>query len=121
LVLGVVISQGVDTQDASTYRFTSIVYKVSTMIPVIAAAIVVVLGGLRLAAVIKPVYLFVLGIILVGGAIAIPTLSTRFYREIKDQAWTVSSFLPFAVVEFVGAVYISIGLRRLIRPKGGKV
>lgn len=121
LVLGVAIGQQVDSQDPASFHVTSIVYKLLSMLPVIAAAIVVVVGSIRLTVVVKPVYLFLLGIILVGGALVIPTLSTRFYREIKDPAWTRSSFLPLAVLEFVGAVFISIGLRRLFRLKGSKV
>jgi hypothetical protein len=84
---------------------------------VIVAAVLIVLGGARMTVSIRPVRLVLLGVLLLVVTLAGPGALSYVLPNMKIDRRTPSSFLIFAALEFVGAILLGAGLRRLLLRK----
>lgn len=89
------------------------------LIPVVAGAILTFVGGVRISIVLRPLYLLLLGAVLVVGALAGPRSLAQFFPKIENYNWTGAPLMLLFVFRTIGIIFFSTGLLRLFwRGKG---
>jgi hypothetical protein len=118
VVLGIVVAEAFDFQDAGKLHLVSLTGRgpLDDLL-VIVAAVLIVLGGARMTVSIRPVRLVLLGVLLLVVTLAGPGALSYVLPNMKIDRRTPSSFLIFAALEFVGAILLGAGLRRLLLRK----
>ena len=111
VVVGIIVGQLFDPEHPGRLHIVSLTGQgpVADLLLVFAAVLVVVAGA-RMTVTLRPSWLILLGLILLAVAFAGSFLITRISPNTRFSI----PFLPAAVTEFVGAVLVGSGLRRLI-------
>jgi hypothetical protein len=111
VVLGIVVGQVFDFEHPDQMHVVSLTGRGPLAdLLLIAATILLVLGGARMAVTLRPGSLILLGVVLLLAAFASPTIVAR----ISSGKRVSVAFLPLAGLEFVGAALAGAGLRQLI-------
>jgi hypothetical protein len=111
VVLGIVVGQVFDFENSDKMHLVSLTGRgpVADLL-LIAATILMVVVGARIAVTLRPGRLMFLGVVLLVVAFASPTIVAR----ISSGKRVSIAFLPLAGLEFVGAALAGAGLRQLI-------
>jgi hypothetical protein len=111
VVVGIIVGQLFDSEHPGRLRLVSLTgHGAVADLLLIFAAVLVVLSGARMTDTVRPSRLVLLGLILLTVAFGSPFLMTR----ISPSTQFSIPFLPAAITEFIGAVLLGAGLRRLI-------
>ena len=111
VVLGIVVGQVFDFEHSDKMHLVSLTGRGPLAdLLLIAATILMVLGGARMAVTLRPGRLIFLGVVLLVAAFASPTI----VAHISSGKRVSVAFLPLAGLEFVGAALAGAGLRQLI-------
>jgi hypothetical protein len=117
VVLGVVVGQLVDFEDLGKLRLVSLTSRGPVVdLLLVVAAILLVVGGVRMTAIMRPAGLVSLGLVILVGTFAGPALVERSSPNTKMSI----PFVPLTVLEFVGAALLGAGLQRIIFPSEPK-
>lgn len=87
--------------------------------PVIAGGILAFVGAVRMSLVMRPLNLLVLGAALVVATFAVPISAAQLFPALKTYAWTGASQVPLWLSEFVGMMFVSTGVLRLLSDRTG--
>jgi hypothetical protein len=111
VVIGIVVGQFFDTEHPGRLHLVSLTGQgpVADLLLVL-AAVLVVLAGARMTVIVRPHWLIFLGLVLLATGFGGSSLVNRIS---PDSHFSIS-FLPAAVTDFIGAVLVGSGLRRLI-------
>jgi hypothetical protein len=110
VIVGTVVSQLFDFEDLGKLRLISLTGQGPVAdILLIVAAVLVVLGGIRMTVIMRPRSLIFLGAVILVAALAGPAMIARVSSSTKFSI----PFLASTVLELVGAILVGAGLRRL--------
>jgi uncharacterized membrane protein YeaQ/YmgE (transglycosylase-associated protein family) len=110
VVVGTVVSQLFDFENLGKLRLISLTNQGPVAdILLIVAAVLVVLGGVRMTVIMRPRSLIFLGAVILVAALAGPAMIARLSSNIKFSI----PFLASTVLGLVGAILVGAGLRRL--------
>jgi hypothetical protein len=120
VILGIVVAEAFDFQDTGKVHLVSLTGRglVGDLL-VIVVAILIVLGGARMTVSIRRGRLVLLGVLLLAVTLAGPSVLSHVSPNTKIDTRTPSSFLLLAALEFIGAILLGSGLRRLLLRKQG--
>jgi hypothetical protein len=111
VVLGIVVGQVFDFEHSDKMHLVSLTGRGTLAdLLLVAATILIVLGGARMSVTLRPSRLIFLGVVLLVAAFASPTI----VAHISSGKRVSVAFLPLAGLEFVGAALAGAGLRQLI-------
>jgi hypothetical protein len=117
VIVGILVAHFFDSEHPGRLRLVSLTgHGPVADLLLIFAAVLVVLGGARMTVMVRPGRLVLLGLILLAIAFGALSLMT----SISPNAHFSIPFLPIGVAEFIGAVLLGAGLRRLIWPEKNK-
>ncbi len=101
--------QSSDANSSSSVHINSVIAR----IPIVAGAVIALLGGTRMSMGIRPLARTLLGAGFFIGAVAAPILVTRLDPGVADQTWTTSALMPFFVFRILGLIFASTGLLKV--------
>jgi hypothetical protein len=101
--------QSSDANSSSSVHINSVIAR----IPIVAGAVIALLGGTRMSMGIRPLARTLLGAGFFIGAVAAPILVTRLDPGVADQTWTTSTLMPFFVFRILGLIFASTGLLKV--------
>lgn len=114
MLFGVAVAMRPEFQSSEANSSSPVhINSVIARIPIVAGAVIALIGGTRMSMGIRPLARTFLGAGFFIGAVAAPILATRFDPSLADQTWTTSALMPFFVFRILGLICASTGLLKV--------
>jgi hypothetical protein len=114
MVFGVAVAMRPEFQNSDANSSSPVpINSVISRIPIVAGAVIALLGGTRMSMGIRPLARVLLGAGFLIGAVGAPIVATRLDPSLADQTWTTSALMPFFVFRILGLIYASTGLLKV--------
>jgi uncharacterized metal-binding protein len=114
MFFGIAIGRQLEFQAADQQNTPSgDTHNIIALVPVVAGAVLTLVGGARMSMLLRPSYLLLLGAALIVGALLGPRLTAQMFPKTKNYNWTWTSLMLLFVFRTVGIIFFSTGLLRL--------